>query len=431
MPPVPSNIRFVVLSATALVATKMYLDRVCISQVADLFGKDLDLEPWQTDWVLGAFFWSYALGQVPAAWLGGRIGFRHALTIYLVVWSVFTAATGLATGFVVLVAARLLVGLAQAGGYPTAASLLRGWFPLASRGRASSAVALGGRLGWALAQLCTPPLLLALAVYAVVPWRGVLVCYGGLGLLVALVFWLLARDSPHSHPWSNLAEAELVGNPPPGKNDAGLSLVVLASSLNMWLSSTMQFCVNLAWVFLITLLPLYLTEAFGVPVEERGVMASLPAWVSCCGMFMGGFVTDALTWRFGLRWGRALPLCTMMAVCASAYLACVWLKSPWAVVAALAVMGMGVDLSNPATWAFAQDVGGRNAGAALGWGNMWGNFGAALSPVVLGAIQRRAGWEAVFATCAAAFVLAGCCALLLDASRPLLPADTGEGGKSR
>src|SRR5262249_17819028 len=155
-----------------LVATKMYLDRVCISQVADLFGKDLALEPWQTDWVLGAFFWSYALGQVPAAWLGGRIGFRNALAIYLVVWSVFTAATGRAAGFVAVVAARLLVGLAQAGGYPTAASLLRGWFPVASRGRASSAVALGGRLGWALAQLGTPPLLLALAAWQAATWSG-------------------------------------------------------------------------------------------------------------------------------------------------------------------------------------------------------------------------------------------------------------------
>src|SRR5438874_4500910 len=96
-PPRPSAVRFVVLAATALVATKMYLDRVCVSQLADVIREGLSLEDWQKDWVLGAFFWSYALGQVPAAWLGGRIGFRHALTIYLAVWSVATALTGLAS----------------------------------------------------------------------------------------------------------------------------------------------------------------------------------------------------------------------------------------------------------------------------------------------------------------------------------------------
>lgn len=417
----PSPIRFFVLLATALVATNMYLDRVCVSQLADLIKKDLELLDWQMDWMLGAFFWSYALGQVPAAWLGGKIGFRHSLTIYLVVWSLFTAVTGLATGFVGLVAARLLVGFAQAGGYPTAASLIRAWFPLQARGRASSVVALGGRLGWAAAQFGTPPLLIALVIWPILPWRGVLLLYGGLGLGVALLFWLVARDSPHFHPWSNRAEADLVGQRPTSLSDSGLSLLTLVTSTNMWLSSTLQFTVNLGWVFLITLLPTYLTEAFDVSVEERGPMAALPAWVSCIGMCMGGFVTDALTRRFGLRWGRALPLGTMTAVCATAYLSCIWLRNPWAVVAALAVMGMGVDLSNPALWAFAQDVGGRNAGAALGWGNMWGNFGAAVSPVVLGAIKREHGWEAVFITCAASFAIASCCAFLLDASRPLQP----------
>src|SRR5439155_7019211 len=123
----------------------------------------------------------------------------------------------------------------------------------------------------------------------------------------------------------------------------------------------------------------------------------------------------------GLRWGRALPMGVTMVLCSSAYLTCVWLREPWPVIAALAVMGIGVDLSNPALWAFNQDVGGRNAGAALGWGNMWGNFGSAVSPLVLGEIQRRAGWQAVFVTCAVSFAVAGCCALLLDASRPLVP----------
>lgn len=415
----PTPVRFAVLLATALVATNMYLDRVCVSQLADVMRDGLRLEPRHSDWVLAAFFWSYALGQVPAAWLGARIGFRHALTIYLLAWSLGTAATGLAGGFVGLVAARLLVGLAQAGGYPTAASIIRGWFPLAARGRASSAVALGGRLGWALAQLATPPLLVAVVAWPASPWRSVLVLYGAAGLVLAALFWLVARDSAAAHPWSNRAEADLAGHTPAVAGDGGLSLLTLAASGNLWLSSAMQFCVNLGWVFLITLLPTYLTEAHGVPLEERGPMASLPAWVSCVGMFCGGFVTDALTRRLGVRRGRALPIGVMLTVCAAAYLACVWLKSPWAVIAALAVMGIGVDLANPAVWAFAQDVGGRNAGAALGWGNMWGNFGSALSPVVLGFVNRRFGWEAVFYTCAASFAVAAGCAFLMDASRPL------------
>src|SRR5262249_5248725 len=136
----------------------MYLDRVSLSQVADLIRADLELEEAQVDWVLGVFFWTYALGQVPAGWLGARFGHCRVLAGYLLLWSAFTALTGAAGGFLALLLTRLGMGLAQAGGYPTAAAIIAGWFPTAARGRASSAVAPGGRLGWALAQLATPPL---------------------------------------------------------------------------------------------------------------------------------------------------------------------------------------------------------------------------------------------------------------------------------
>jgi MFS family permease len=54
------------------------------------------------------------------------------------------------------------------------------------------------------------------------------------------------------------------------------------------------------------------------------------------------------------------------------------------------------------------------------WGDMWGNFGAALSPVLLAAVSQRFGWPAIFLACALAFLLAGGCGLLLNANRPLV-----------
>ena len=58
-----------------------------------------------------------------------------------------------------------------------------------------------------------------------------------------------------------------------------------------------------------------------------------------------------------------------------------------------------------------------------------GQPGAALSPVILTAINRLAGWEGAFAACATAFVFAGICGLLLDATRPVNPADDCGHGK--
>src|SRR5262249_61766205 len=83
------------------------------------------------------------------------------------------------------------------------------------------------------------------------------------------------------------------------------------------------------------------------------------------------------------------------------------LSTAWAVIGALTLMAFLVDLAVPSIWAFAQDVGGRQVGAALGFGNMLGNFGAAASPVVLHLIHREYGWDWAFAACAGCFVVAG------------------------
>jgi hypothetical protein len=55
---------------------------------------------------------------------------------------------------------------------------------------------------------------------------------------------------------------------------------------------------------------------------------------------------------------------------------------------------------------------------------MIGNFGAALSPVLLGKVQEVGGWSASFVTCAVAFLVAAICSLFLNAARPLEPPET-------
>ena len=99
-------------------------------------------------------------------------------------------------------------------------------------------------------------------------------------------------------------------------------------------------------------------------------------------------------------------------------------------VIALAAMAFLVEMQNPSTWSFIQDVGGRNVGAALGFGNMWGNLGATVSPLLIGWIAREWSWNAAFATCAAAFLLAGVCGLAIDASRPVVVPPKADNGAS-
>lgn len=417
----PTLVRRDVVALATAMAVLLYLDRVCLSVIERYLAADLALTKGEASWVLSAFFWTYALAQVPAGWLSDRFGARRMLTLYIFAWSLCTGLLGAAHSFAAVLAWRLGCGAAQAGAYPTSANLLSRWVPLARRGWASGVVSTGGRIGGVLAPALTATLMVAFASSTDSGWRPVLFVYGAAGLAVAAAFWLVVRDGPREHPACNDDEIALIeaGRQPSSGLADDLPVEAILRSRGLWLSSISQFMTNFGWVFLLTWLPRYLAEVHEVPPVEIGWMTGLPILVGLAGMLAGGWLTDVLTRRLGVRWGRCLPMALTRFVAALAFATCTIWNAPWPVTAALCLMAVATDLGTPATWAFLQDVGGRHVGAVLGWTNMWGNIGAALSPLVLNRVVELGGWNACFATCAAAFVVAGIVSLGIDATVPV------------
>jgi sugar phosphate permease len=265
-------------------------------------------------------------------------------------------------------------------------------------------------------------------------WRQVMSVYGAAGLAVALVFWLVFRERPADHPAVNEAERELIAandaaaasgasRSSGAKRDAGgFPVRAILSSRSLWLMCLSQFGGALGWVFLMTWLPRYLFEVHRAPFVERGWMAAFPLFAGWFGMLLGGWLTDRVVTRRGLRW-RTAPIVFGRAVAGVAYLAVIVAPSAWTATAAFAVIGFSNDLCNPASWAYKQDVGGRYVGAVLGWGNMWGSFGSAVSPVLLQYVIKHHGWDAAFVTAAAFFFLSAVAALGVDAR---IPVDRGD-----
>ena len=344
------------------------------------------------------------------------------MPMYIILWSVCTALTGLANGFVMLIAARMIFGIAQAGCYPTAGSLVRRWVPLPSRGTASSLVSFGGRVGGAIA-----PLLTAWLLKDYISWRWVLVLYGTSGLLVALLFWKIVRERPVDHPQCNDAERNLIEasdviekeiGPPPFP-----PLLPLVRSAPMWLMCLVQFGINTGWVFLVTWLPTYLKDVKQVDPKIGGLMSTVVLLAGIVGMLTGGWLADMATKSLSVRWRRSLPLVACYALAVTAYLCCLWVESPWAFIAAASVVAFATDMSVPAIRAYMQDVGGENTAAVFGWGNMWGNLGAAttplLVPIVLEKWDVNGDWHEAFLLFSAGYLVAGIAAIGINANRKI------------
>lgn len=411
----PTRVRYGVVAFSVGMALILYLDRMAIGVALPAIADDLGLSLTEVGDSVAAFFWSYALMQVPAGWLGDRWGGRRALTLYVVAWSVAMIGLGMAGGLISLIVMRGLLGVGQAGAYATTAGFLRRWIPLQRRGLANSAVTLGGRAGGVLAPALTPVLMGAAALWlgTVDRWRPVFIAYALIGFVWAVAFWFWFRDTPAEHPGVNDAERDLIGDVEPpvesratsGEPRARMSLGVLLGNRSLRRLSVVNFFINVGWIFLATWLPTYLMKVHGVSEQQAGFYTSLTAASGMAGCLSGGFATDWLMARFGLVWGRRIPSVISYSGASIGLGACWLLDDTGAIVTVLVVASFFGDFALGALWATYQDIGGPWSGTVLGWANMCGNIGAACAISVIGRLVDGYGWPATFVMAGGAYAI--------------------------
>jgi sugar phosphate permease len=429
----PTGIRYLVIVLCMAMSVLLYLDRFALSPATDSILRELQLTKEEFGRTYFAFFFAYALLQVPAGWLSDHFGARVTLALYVVGWSLATVSLGLANGLAAILVLRLALGATQAGAYPAAASLLKRWIPAMARGRANTTVSMGGRAGGLIAFFCTPMLMLVvgqLLGWGTGRWRAVFVLYGTLGFIWAGFFWWLFRDLPRLHPWCNSAEVDLIceaqqrGRP---RSRGANAIVALALSKEVWLLCAFNCAVNVGWIFLVSWLPQYLVEKHGSYLSEQigdklvvaGVMTALTGLAGMCGGLLGGATTDLLVRSFGLSWGRRLPgLCAGGIVC-GLYLLAAQSADVWTFIGAMVAISFVIDFGLGASWASYQDIGGRHVASVLGIGNMCGNLGAAVFAWLIGWLAQQNHWQTVFVISAIAMAVNSVCWLFFDAARPI------------
>lgn len=185
--------RWMMIWLCFLANTVNYIDRANLAVAAPSIRQELGLDAAAMGLVLSGFFWTYSVMQLPFGWFADRVGAKLALSVAVVWWSAFTAATALARGFGSLLGVRLLLGAGEAGAYPTCAKVTAQWFPRAERGLASSIFDSGSRVGSALSL---PVVTWLIGGFG---WRTSFVVTGALGF-VWVVAWLLLYRDPERHP---------------------------------------------------------------------------------------------------------------------------------------------------------------------------------------------------------------------------------------
>ena len=426
----PTRARHVVLGFIVLLAIITYIDRVCISQAAPDIRRELGLNEKQMGWVFSAFTLTYALFEIPGGWAGDRFGPRSVLMKVVMMWSLFTAATGWVWNYVSLLVCRALFGVGEAGCFPNATKVFTIWLPSSERVRAQGILWLSARWGGAF----TPALVAWVMLF--VNWRWAFGIFGASGLLWAVAFHRWFRDRPAEHKSVNAAELALLdGADCNAPAHTAVPWGKFFASRTVWLLWFQYFCLSYGWYFYITWLPTYLREARHLPLEKSAVLAGLPLFFGGVGCFFGGWLAKRLANRWAdVRRARRVVACTGLFGAGAMLVLATRIGDPVPAMIAMGFASFANDLAMAPDWAACMDVGGRFAGSLSGSMNMMGNLGGAVGPLVVGYILEAGktsasappsleSWATAFLVAAAIYGLGAIAWVFIDPVTPLETTD--------
>jgi MFS transporter, ACS family, D-galactonate transporter len=177
-----------------------YLDRNAIAYALPQIAKerawsDAQVGEWG-QYLLGAFFLSYGAAQMLLSGAAERWGAKRSMVLAIIGFSSVSIAVGpLGGSLLMLVALRLLLGLAESVHVPMMGVMTARLFPPALRATANSTWSVGMILATALGSLVTVPLMAAFG------WRWAFAMIGAAGLVIALPLVLrYVPDAAPSHP---------------------------------------------------------------------------------------------------------------------------------------------------------------------------------------------------------------------------------------
>lgn len=375
-----------VLALLVLSITINYLDRGALSVAAPLVATELQLSTTEMGFLLSAFFWTYATFQLVTGWLVDRFSVKWVYAGGFLLWSLATAAMGLAYSLPALVAARFVLGAGESVAFPACSRFIVEAFPEARRGMANALVDAGAKAGPGLSTLVGG---LAVAAFG---WRGLFVAIG-LGSLLWLIPWLVAAPG---------------GQGEAGGGAASPSWGQLLRTRAVWITSLGMFTYGYVNYFMLTWLPSYLVRERGFSMTDMAVFGSIPFWMMAVGSLAAGWTTDRLI-RAGRPASAVRKYCVALGLflCGAAMLPAPMVSSATHSLLLITFSSVFLGVFSSNVWAITQTFAGpAAAGRWTGFQNFIGNLGGVAAPMATGWIVAETGsfqlafWLAAAVQCA-------------------------------
>jgi len=365
-----------------------FLDRINLSVAAPQLQKAYGLDSADLGYLLSAYAWTYTGLQIPMGLLVDRLGVTRIGRLGSLLWTAASAVTAVATGFWGIVAARFLLGVAEAPSFPAVSKATGHWFPRSERARATSIFDASAKFSNVVG--------IPIIAFAVVRfgWRWGFAITAAASFVYFVAFCLLYRE-PSADPRLTQIEREHIvsgGAVPEGVSGAGAAGMMgyLLRQPKVWGLAVGFGAYGYSFYLFLTWLPAYLVDTSGMNILQSESIAAIPwAVATVTDLAVGGWLIDSLIARgadetrvrksvfvTGMLFGLAVVGATMT-------------SSPaWAVVWISISLG-GLAAAAPVGWSLPSLVAPKGGvGAVGGIMNFAVNAMGIAAPIVTGLIVK-------------------------------------------
>ncbi len=397
-----------------------YIDRVTLSFAATPIAKEFGLSPVLLGYLFSSFLWTYALFLLPMGLLVDRFGAKRVAGVGLGIWSVATAATGLAGSFPALLASRLVMGGGEASSNPAGARVIREWIPASERGLVNAVFNSGSYAGPAICALAAGPIIGAFG------WRALFFTAGGIGVLWILC-WLIWFDKPERASWLGaeerakiLAERSSVKAPvDDGLPGSGLRQL-LGRGPTLWGLALTQGCNVYSQYLFLTWLPSYLQQSKGLTVAKTGLVAAIPYAVAVVLCIAIGQLSDRFL-HGDVGGGRRRYIIAAAMILSSIILVAPMVDSVALILVLISLSLTGIAATTSMNFALLNDLlpDPRSVGLAMAFLVMGGNVFGLMAPIVTGYVIDLTGSYDMAFVIAGILLLIGATSVVTLTQRPI------------
>jgi MFS family permease len=408
-----------------LLATINYVDRIALSVSSTPIAEEFGISKVELGYLFSSFLWLYVVCLVPMGMIVDKLGTRTVNAAGIGLWSIATALTGLATGFGMLIATRVLMGVGESTTYPASGRIIREWIPLKERALFAAVFNGGAYFGPAIGGLVLASLVSA------VGWRVTFLICAAIGL-VWLLAWMIWFRKPEEVSWLTDEERAFIlrernGSPtnaPADGRSIGLrGLLVSPSMLGLMVT---QGCAVYTQYFFLTWLPNYLQTERGMSLLKSGALMSLPFIGAVILTVLFGKLSDSLLDEESARIGGRRRIGALCMLFGSVILLTPVVDNVYLVLALITIALGGVASAIAFNIAMVGDLlrTSTDCGRATGLLILGGNVFGIMAPIVTGYVVQSTGSFNMAFVVAGALLVFGAATVFVLVRTPIGPGES-------